>query len=61
MIQPEITTTPDYIIIRIPRFLIKKRKQEKVDVKKLRGLLKNIPEFTSKSSVEIQHLIKDLW
>ncbi|OGL65641.1 hypothetical protein A3B21_03195 [Candidatus Uhrbacteria bacterium RIFCSPLOWO2_01_FULL_47_24] len=70
MATPTITTTDTEIIIRIPKDAIgasiysKKippKKKKGVDFSYLIGLLKDVPEFKGKTSVEVQHMISDLW
>jgi len=71
-IRPNIYTTDERIIISIPKFLFWKRlkkvdkeeavnKKEKIDFSSLIGCMADIPEFKGKSSVEVQHMITDLW
>ena len=55
-----ITDTDEYILIKIP-------KQHKAFAKKqpswdsLIGVLKNVPAFKGKTSVEVQDMIQDAW
>ncbi len=55
-----VTDTDGYIIIKIP-------KQQKALTKKpptwesLVGVLKDVPEFKGKTSVEVQDMIQDAW
>ena len=72
MAIPIITTTENEIIIRIPKDAIgevmrKKaapispKREKGVDFRYLIGILKNVPEFKGKTSVEVQHMISDIW
>jgi hypothetical protein len=55
-----VTDTDEYILIKIP-------KQHKALTKKqptwesLVGVLKDVPEFQGKTSVEVQDMIQDAW
>lgn len=70
MATPTITTTDTEIIIRIPKDAIgisapKKegahKKKKGVDFSYLIGALADVPEFKGKTSVEVQHMLKDIW
>lgn len=68
---PFFTVTKEAFVIRIPRvFGVRKRKETKPAPMKKRenrpfedlvGVLKDVPEFKGKTSVEVQHMISDLW
>ena len=55
-----VTDTDEYILIKIP-------KQQKASAKKhptwdsLVGVLKDVPAFKGKTSVEVQDMIQDAW
>lgn len=70
MATPTIITTDTEIIIRIPKDAIgvsapqkeaPPKKKKTVDFSYLRGLLKDVPEFKGKTSVEVQHMISRIW
>jgi len=54
-----IQKTREEIIIRIPRWMKKSAKQTP-DFRYLIGALSG-KEFEGKTSVEVQHMIKDIW
>lgn len=72
MATPTITTTENEIIIRIPKDAIGEvirktgdqippKRKKGVNFRYLVGILKDVPEFKGKTSVEVQHMISDIW
>lgn len=53
--------TRRYTIVKIPHPVQKPAKKKQQSFADLEGILKDVPAFKGKSSVEVQHMIKDLW
>ena len=72
-----IEVKEDEVIISIPRFLFERGEESfrgqqsssliqgehnhRADFSKFIGVLKDVPEFKGKTSVEVQHMITDIW
>ena len=55
-----VTDTDEYILIKIPKQLRAPTKTQPT-WESLVGVLKDVPEFQGKSSVEVQDMIQDAW
>jgi hypothetical protein len=56
-----VVETDRYIIVKIPRSGAKISRNERMSFADLAGVLQDIPAFKGKTSVEVQHIMKDLW
>jgi hypothetical protein len=55
-----VMETDRYVIVKIPRPSAP-QKEEQVSIDEFIGILKDVPAFKGKTSVQVQHMIKDLW
>jgi hypothetical protein len=55
-----IMETDHYVVVKIPREMSEQAKHKK-KFSDFVGALADVPEFKGKTSVEVQHMIKDIW
>jgi hypothetical protein len=55
-----IMETDHYVVVKIPREMSEQAKNKR-KFSHFVGALADVPEFEGKTSVEVQHMIKDIW
>ena len=56
-----VTRTKQHTLVEIPPSDKAQFKKDPVSIQEFVGVLKDVPEFQGKSSVEMQHMIPELW